>query len=158
MSQVPEVGGEAERIASLEAKIRVLVEALNLADLEIAELSAVIAERIESTANGTIEAHNAKLNNCRKRMEADNAQLARWQCISTAPKDGTQILVYSRSHGYVAASWDIVEGGGHPENGPAIYWWVSDHCEFIDGPHDAPILWRPLHLVPDEILTAVEAK
>lgn len=79
-----------------------------------------------------------------------------WQPIATAPHDGSPLIIYSRVHGYVVAWWDQVEGGGHPENGPPVYWWVSDHCEFIHGPHDAPLLWRlldePSEIVRDAML------
>lgn len=78
-----------------------------------------------------------------------------WQSIETAPKDGTLLMVYSRTHGYVAAWWDQVDGGGHPENGPPVYWWVSDHCEFTDGPYDAPVMWRHLNELSDVLVAAI---
>lgn len=76
-----------------------------------------------------------------------------WQEIHTAPKDGSGIWLFSPTHGVVEGSWEQVDGGGHPENGPPIYWWVSPHVEFIDGPYDAPTHWMPL---PDAPLTALD--
>lgn len=64
-----------------------------------------------------------------------------WQPIVTAPKDGRELLLLSPKHGVVIGSWDQVDGGGHPENGPPVYWWTSPHVEFIDGPYDAPVFW-----------------
>lgn len=78
-----------------------------------------------------------------------------WKPIQTAPKDGTLLMVYSRTHGYVSAWWGQVDGGGHPENGPPVYWWVSDHCEFIDGPYDAPLMWKPLNELSDTVIAAI---
>ena len=77
-----------------------------------------------------------------------------WQPIETAPKDGSLCTIYSNVHGYVVAWWDQVDGGGHPENGPPVYWWVSDHCEFIDGPCDAPVMWKPLNEISDILMAA----
>lgn len=67
-----------------------------------------------------------------------------WRPINTAPKDGTLFIGYSRTHGAVETRWEHVDGGGHPENGPSVYWWTSPHVEFIDGPYDAPTHWMPL--------------
>lgn len=65
----------------------------------------------------------------------------KWRPIHTAPKNGRELLLYSPVHGKVFGQWEQVEGGGHPENGDPIFWWVSDQCEFLDGPYDAPTHW-----------------
>lgn len=64
--------------------------------------------------------------------------------ISTAPKDGSTIILRC-SKGILEGAWEQVDGGGHPENGPPVYWWTSPFTEFIDGPYDAPTHWS---LVP----------
>lgn len=75
--------------------------------------------------------------------------MSEWQPISTAPKDGTALLLFSRTHGIVEGCFEQVDGGGHPENGPPIYWWTSPWVEFIDGSYDAPTHWMPLPEPPN---------
>jgi len=70
-----------------------------------------------------------------------------WQPIATAPKDGTTVLLFGPK-GLVEGSWECVDGGGHPENGPSVYWWISPWTEFIDGPHDMPTHWMPFPALP----------
>lgn len=77
-----------------------------------------------------------------------------WRPIQTAPRDGTPFIGYSKTHGVVETSWEQVDGGGHPENGPPIYWWTSPHVEFIDGPYDAPTHWMPLQVPSAEETSA----
>jgi hypothetical protein len=69
--------------------------------------------------------------------------------IASAPKDGSTILLRCPK-GIVEGCWEQVDGGGHPENGPPIYWWTSPFTEFIDGPYDAPTHWA---LIPRDALT-----
>jgi hypothetical protein len=69
--------------------------------------------------------------------------------IATAPKDGSTILLRCPK-GIVEGCWEQVDGGGHPENGPPVYWWTSPFTEFIDGPYDAPTHWA---LIPRDALT-----
>lgn len=73
--------------------------------------------------------------------------------IETAPKDGSTILLRCPK-GIVEGCWEQVDGGGHPENGPPIYWWTSPFTEFIDGPYDAPTHWA---LIPRDAPTKESA-
>jgi Protein of unknown function (DUF551) len=82
-------------------------------------------------------------------LEEKYKSAVEWQPIETAPKDGSAILLYSPKHGTVEGGWDQVDGGGHPENGPSIYWWASRYVVFEDGPYDAPTHWMPLPAPPD---------
>ena len=65
-----------------------------------------------------------------------------WQPIETAPRDGSPFIALS-PHGIFETWWECVDGGGHPEDGPAIYWWVGKGVEYLDGPYDAPTHWIP---------------
>lgn len=74
--------------------------------------------------------------------------------IETALKDGSTILLRCPK-GIVEGCWEQVDGGGHPENGPPIYWWTSPFTEFIDGPYDAPTHWA---LIPRDAPTKESAQ
>jgi hypothetical protein len=63
------------------------------------------------------------------------AARARWQPIETAPKDGTQILIYDFEVGFRVAEWmPIVFGGpkGHWYSGGNIY--VPAHWQPLPSP------------------------
>lgn len=76
-----------------------------------------------------------------------------WRDIHTAPRDGRPLLLFGPTHGLVEGSWEQVDGGGHPENGPPVYWWTSPRVEFIDGPYDAPTHWMPFPDLPLQVKT-----
>ena len=88
------------------------------------------------------------------RLALEAAEQAAWQTIESAPRDGTGLWLFSPVHGQIEGRYDWVDGGGHPENGPPVYWWTSPHCDFCDGPDDAPTRWRPL---PDPPALAKES-
>lgn len=68
-----------------------------------------------------------------------------WQPIETAPRDGTRILLYDKTHDFaISGRWHIDAGrddpGGHE---PAWAWWVSDDglAMWDNGPDDQPTHW-----------------
>lgn len=83
------------------------------------------------------------------RAATDAPEQSAWRPISAAPRDGTVVLLLCPKGAVVEGAWEQVDGGGHPENGPPIYWWVSPFIEFIDGPYDAPTHWQPLPMPPE---------
>jgi hypothetical protein len=91
---------------------------------------------------------------CRELIERRSRVETRadWRPINTAPRDGTVVLLFGPK-GLIEGSWDQVDGGGHPENGPPVYWWTSPHMEFIDGPYDAPTHWMPFPALPEQVKT-----
>jgi len=93
----------------------------------------------------------------RNSLEATPATPSGWQPIETAPRDGTPFISIS-THGVHETFWECVDGGGHPENGPAIYWWTSPTTEFIDGPYDAPFGWMPLPPAPAQVAPQEQEK
>jgi hypothetical protein len=90
------------------------------------------------------QGHEAQAPMCLCGVLGEGEEVSEWKSIETAPRDGTVLWLFSRVHGMVEGAWEQVDGGGHPDNGPAIFWWASPHVEFIDGPYDAPTHWMPL--------------
>lgn len=69
-----------------------------------------------------------------------------WQDISTAPKDGTKIMVWSDNHCW--GSPDVAYWGrNHPLNPSS---WVGGHCHV--GHIDQPTHWMPLPPAPTDTL------
>jgi hypothetical protein len=113
------------------------------------ELLAIVKRKVFlAAANGVVPVSWEDMRAIESELQQRRAE-GEWRSMDSAPRDRA-ILVYSPVHGIVEAAWECVEGGGHPENGPPIYWWTSPHCEFIDGPYDAPTHWRETFDAPPQ--------
>jgi len=94
---------------------------------------------------GFVKGWNARGNSLQEAQPAPTG----WRTIDSAPRDGQPFIAFGPK-GIFETWWDCVDGGGHPENGPELYWWVSDDTEYCDGPYDAPTHWMPLPPEPDK--------
>lgn len=66
--------------------------------------------------------------------------------MSKAPRDGTEMLGYSRRKGYGRFSWQAVDWDEHPL-GKTHYWWSGvDDEMWIEVPEDVPTHWRLITL------------
>jgi len=63
-----------------------------------------------------------------------------WQPIETAPKDGTQILIFSKSEGRAIASFSHIDEDG------TVWWKSGEFPEYSSGATD----WLPLPEGPSE--------
>lgn len=75
---------------------------------------------------------------------------AGWMPIDTAPKDGTQILVYSKDEGIMWVSWDTEEVY-YPGCKPRKCWCVpGSHQDEQGGAYtaDNPTHWMPMPIPP----------
>lgn len=101
------------------------------------------------------DAAEAERDALRADAERPPPAVPQWRSIDSAPKDGTPFFSFGPK-GIFETSWDWVDGGGHPENGPSVCWWVSPHTEFCDGPYDAPTHWQPFPSPPKSNEPATE--
>ena len=70
-----------------------------------------------------------------------------WQDISTAPKDGTPVLLYGRLEGEVSGDWD----GEHVAIGSFLYErWSVDATDYYEVTVVNPTHWQPLPQPPGE--------
>ena len=65
-----------------------------------------------------------------------------WQPIETAPRDGTEVLIYD--HGIYLARWSEQAELGHFETGPAWQIWPSEDDEFYAVATTTATHWMPL--------------
>ena len=75
-----------------------------------------------------------------------------WQPISTAPQDGTRVILYDKQRDLaVSGRWHTEPEINNPIMGyePGWAWWVSDEDIIMwdSGPEDAPDLWMPFPTV-----------
>ena len=71
-----------------------------------------------------------------------------WQSIDTAPKDGTNVLLYFSGLGWVRGSWDSQIHHRKPKP-----YWTHDCIQYMGVAHaraNQPNWWKPLPPTPPE--------
>ena len=95
-----------------------------------------------------------RLNSARFLREAADALQAMervpmtWQSIDTAPKDGTNVLLYFSGLGWVRGSWDSQTHHRKPKP-----YWTHDCIQYMGVAHaraNQPNWWKPLPPTPPE--------
>jgi hypothetical protein len=68
-----------------------------------------------------------------------------WRPISTAPRDGTRVLLWCPATQWRGvAAWDVNPYEGHQMA------WTTDETESVLLTYDAPTMWQPLPPPPGE--------
>jgi hypothetical protein len=114
---------------------------LNNARKKFSSFWAQIEQYVSQSAISPVEIRRLEL----EAVEAIAAELNRWQDPSTAPKDGTKILIWCAGEEWPeAAFWEDYHPDVVEEVGAAGYWryadsLLADICEAIN-----PIGWMPM--------------
>lgn len=81
-----------------------------------------------------------------------------WQPISTAPRDGTSILVWTHHDEVEVSSWYQTKGDTYePIPGTEAYSLVKDKVFYEGWNSNTPTHWMPLPAPPEPTLTRAEA-
>ena len=86
--------------------------------------------------------------NVQARLQALERVPMTWQSIDTAPKDGTNVLLYFSGLGWVRGSWDSQIHHRKP-----IPYWTHDCIQYMGVAHaraNQPNWWKPLPPTPPE--------
>lgn len=70
----------------------------------------------------------------------------KWHKGQPSRVEGKLIAVLHRTYGAFITTWKCVDGGGHPENGPEVYYWDDDRIE----QDDDILAWLPIQDPPKE--------
>ena len=113
-------------VTGLETYINELLNQVSTLKVELREICAAIDDPACDLTLTTVE--------CIKKLKAENE----WQPISTAPKDGTVVIVWWWNK--VITAW--CAGAGLSRDGGD--WWRSHAMEVVSTDYPRPTHWMPL--------------